>query len=104
NFALVLAAASAAIAIAVADNWRAKEFLVLAAVQNLIYWIVGQGYGGIFAGGATDPNAGLLFIVLAYTLYTLVPFAPSRDRIAIPSSSARNAMPSSVSEEIAVPG
>ncbi|MGO9957059.1 MAG: hypothetical protein ACLP50_13980 [Solirubrobacteraceae bacterium] len=76
-FALVLAAASAAIAIAVAVNWRAKEFLVLAAALNLIYWIVGQGFGGIFAGGATDPNAGLLFIVLAWTLYTLVPFAPS---------------------------
>ena len=39
---------------------------------NLIYWVVGQGFGGIFAGGATDPNAGLLFIVLTYTMYTLV--------------------------------
>ncbi|MGA2928243.1 MAG: hypothetical protein ABSG43_20050 [Solirubrobacteraceae bacterium] len=73
-FALVLAAASAAIAIAVAANWRAKQFLILAAVLNLIFWVVGQGFGGIFAGGATDPNAGLLFIVLAYALYTLVGF------------------------------
>jgi hypothetical protein len=73
-FALVLSAASAAIGIAVAVNWRAKEFLILAAVLNLIFWVVGQGFGGIFAGGATDPNAGLLFIALAYTLYTLVPF------------------------------
>jgi hypothetical protein len=73
-FALVLSAASAAIAIAVAANWRAKQFLVLSAVLNLIYWVVGQGFGGIPAGGATDPNAGLLFIVLAYTLYTLVPY------------------------------
>jgi hypothetical protein len=71
-FALVLSALSAAIAIAVARNWRAKEFLILAVVLNLIYWIVGQGFGGIFQGGATDPNAGLLFIVLAYTMYTLV--------------------------------
>jgi hypothetical protein len=46
--------------------------LILAVVLNLIYWIVGQGFGGIFQGGATDPNAGLLFIVLAYTMYTLV--------------------------------
>jgi hypothetical protein len=72
TFALVLSAASAAIAIAVARNWRAKEFLILAAVLNLIYWVVGQGFGGIPAGGATDPNAGLLFIVLAYTMYTLI--------------------------------
>ena len=71
-FALVLAAASAAIGIAVARNWRAKEFLVLAGVLNLIYWVVGQGFGGIFQGGATDPNAGLLFIVLTYAMYTLV--------------------------------
>ncbi|MGO9789583.1 MAG: hypothetical protein ACLP8S_08765 [Solirubrobacteraceae bacterium] len=73
-FAIVLSALSAAIGIAVAVNWRAKEFLVVAAVLSLIFWVVGQGFGGIFAGGATDPNAGLLFIVLSYTLYTLVPF------------------------------
>jgi hypothetical protein len=72
--ALVLAALSAAIAIAVARNWRAKEFLILAAVLNLIYWLVGQGLGGIFAGGATDPNAGPLFILLAYALFELVPY------------------------------
>jgi hypothetical protein len=84
-FALVLSAASAAIAIAVAANWRARQFLILAAVLNLIFWMVGQGFGGIFAGGATDPNAGLLFIVLAWTMGTLVPYqqpvAPAtRDR------------------------
>jgi hypothetical protein len=73
-FALVLSALSAAIGIAVAVNWRAKELLILAAVLNLIFWVVGQGFGGIFAGGATDPNAGPLFILLAYTLYALLPF------------------------------
>jgi hypothetical protein len=73
-FAIILAGLSAAIGIAVAMNWRAKEFLILAAVLNLIYWVVGQGFGGIFKGGATDPNAGLLFIVLSYTMYTLVPY------------------------------
>ena len=73
-FAIVLSGLSIAIAVAVARNWRARDFLILAAVLNLIYWAVGQGFGGIFAGGATDPNAGLLFIVLAYTMYTLVPY------------------------------
>ncbi len=75
-FAIILAGVSAAIGIAVAMNWRAKEFLILAAVLNLIYWVVGQGFGGIFQGGATDPNAGLLFIVLGYAMYTLVPYEP----------------------------
>jgi hypothetical protein len=73
-FSLVLGALSAAIAVAVAKNWRAKEFLILAAVLNLIYWVVGQGLGGIFQGGATDPNAGPLFILLAYAMYSLVPY------------------------------
>ena len=74
GLALVLAVVSAAIGIAVLFNWRAKEFLILAATLNLIYWLVGQGLGGMFAGGATDPNAGPLFILLAYALYTLVPY------------------------------
>jgi hypothetical protein len=71
--AFVLCALSAAIAVAVAANRRAKEFLWLAVVLNLAYWVLGQGFGGIFQGGATDPNAGLPFVLLAYVLYTLIP-------------------------------
>ena len=63
--ALVLGAVSAAIGMAVAVNWRPKMFLVMAIVLNLLYWVVGQGFGGIFKGGATDPNAGLLFVLFA---------------------------------------
>jgi hypothetical protein len=77
---LVLAAASAAIGIAVAVNWRAKQFLWLAIALYAVFWVVGQGFGGIFAGGATDPNTAPLFIVLAYGLYTLVPYeTPATD-------------------------
>jgi len=82
-FALILSALSAAIAIAVAKNWRAKEFLILAAVLNLIYWVVGQGFGGIFAGGATDPNAGPLFVLLACAMWTLVPYSQPIGRAAL---------------------
>ncbi|HTX32665.1 MAG TPA: hypothetical protein VMD09_14880 [Solirubrobacteraceae bacterium] len=74
--ALVLAALSLAIGIAVAVNWRPRLFLGLAVALNLAYWVFGQGLGGIFQGGATDPNAGLLFVVLAYALYTLIPYPP----------------------------
>ncbi len=73
-FAVFLAVLSIAIAIAVATNWHAKDFLILAAALNLIYWLVGQGFGGIFQGHATDPNAGPLFVLMAYTLYQLVPY------------------------------
>ena len=81
--AVLLAALSAAIGVAVAVNWRPKLFLALAIGLNLLYWVVGQGFGGIPQGGATDPNAGLLFILLAYTMYALVPYeqpAPSAAR------------------------
>jgi len=72
-FAIILALISVAIGLSVALNWHAREFLIAAIVLNLVYWVVGQGLGGIFAGGATDPNAGPLFILFAYAMYTLVP-------------------------------
>jgi hypothetical protein len=71
--AFVLGVLSAAIGVAVAVSWRAKPFLIVAIVLNLAYWVLGQGFGGIFQGGATDPNAGPLFVLLAYVLYKLVP-------------------------------
>jgi hypothetical protein len=74
---LVMAAASAAIAVGVAANWRAREFLALAVILNVVFWLVGQGLGGIFAGGATDPNTAPLIILLAYGLYRLIPFDPT---------------------------
>jgi hypothetical protein len=74
GIALVLAAVSVAIGVAVAANWRPKLFLALAIGLNLLYWVVGQGLGGIAQGGATDPNSAPLFVLLAYGLYTLVPY------------------------------
>jgi hypothetical protein len=71
---LVLAGASAIIAVGVAVNWRAKELLGVAATLYGVFWLVGQGFGGMFEGGATDPNTAPLFILLAYGLYRLVPY------------------------------
>jgi hypothetical protein len=59
----------------VAASWRARWFLGLAIVLNLLYWMLGQGFGGIFEGGATDPNAGIVFVLLAFAMW---PLAPSR--------------------------
>lgn len=73
---LSLALASAAIGIAVAGNWHARAFLRLSICISLVFWAVGQGFGGIFAGGATDPNSAPLFILLACALYALVPLSP----------------------------
>jgi hypothetical protein len=70
--ALVFALMSAAIAVAVARNWRPVPFLSLAIMLSLAYWVVGQGFGGIFyTNSATDPNAGPLFVLLALVLLSL---------------------------------
>jgi len=74
-FAAILSALSAAIGIGVGVNGRlAKDLLALSVVLNVLYWLVGQGFGGIFQGGATDPNSAPLFILLAYVLYELTPY------------------------------
>jgi hypothetical protein len=72
---LVLAALSAAIGAAVALNWHPKPFLVTAIVLNVLYWVFGQGLGGIFTGSGTDPNSGPLFVLLACVMWWLIPYA-----------------------------
>jgi hypothetical protein len=76
--AVVLAFVSVAVGVAVGINWRPEPFLILAIVLSLAYWVLGQGFGGIFQGGATDPNAGPLFVLLSFTLYWLIPFEQRR--------------------------
>jgi hypothetical protein len=73
--ALVLAGISIAIGVGVGANWEPKTFLWLAIYLNVIYWVIGQGFGGLATGSATDPNAGLPFIVLAFALFTALPSA-----------------------------
>lgn len=70
--AVVFAFLSAAIALGVATDHRAKPLLWLSIVMNLVLWVIGQGVGEIFAGGATDPNAGPLFILLALAMIPVV--------------------------------
>jgi hypothetical protein len=72
-FALIFAALSAVVAIAVGFNRDAKRFLIVSAMINVLYWLVGQGFGGVFQGGATDLNSAPLFILMAYAVYQLVP-------------------------------
>jgi len=71
--AVVLAAVSVVIGVAVAADWHARTFLWLAIYLNAIYWVIGQGFGGLATGSATDPNAGLLFILFAAAVYVSLP-------------------------------
>jgi hypothetical protein len=72
---LTLATASAAIGVGVSRNWHARVFLRLSIALNVLFWVVGQGVGGLFTGAATDPNSGPLLVLLAGAVYALVPLS-----------------------------
>jgi len=49
----------------------AQVTLVLAIAVFAVIWVAVQNFGGILAGGATDPNSGPLVIVLALMYWPL---------------------------------
>jgi hypothetical protein len=49
----------------------AKATLVLAVVVAAVIWVFGEAFGTILTGGGTDPNSGLLLILLALTYWPL---------------------------------
>lgn len=66
---VVLAVALAVIAIGVyLPAPAARAALLLAIAVALTIWVFTEAFGGIFAGGATDPNSGppLVLLALAY--------------------------------------
>jgi hypothetical protein len=58
-----------------------ERSLAYPCLSTPVFWIVGQGFGGIFTGAATDPNAAPLFCLLAWALYALIPRTRSRATI-----------------------
>ena len=63
---VVLAVAFAVIAVGVyLPRPFAKAALALAIVLAVVIWVVAEAFGGILAGGATDPNSGPLLVLLA---------------------------------------
>jgi hypothetical protein len=91
--ALVLAAVSAVIGVGVAAGWHPRGLLTVAIVLNLVYWVIPQGLGGLFAGGSTDPNAGPLFVLLAAVMVPLFPRVSS-------SATATSSPPKSTGEPV----
>lgn len=51
----------------------ARATLVVAVVTALVVWVVGENFGMILAGGATDPNSGPPLILLALAFWPLRP-------------------------------
>jgi hypothetical protein len=81
--AIAVAIVSGAIGVAVWRDWHSRAFLALAVAMSLVYWVIGQGLGGLFTGQATDIGTAPLVILIASILCalpkrTLVP-SPVRD-------------------------
>jgi hypothetical protein len=69
---VVLAVALAVIAVGVyLPRPLARATLVLAIVVALVIWVVAEAFGGILAGGGTDPNSGPLLVLLALAYWPL---------------------------------
>jgi hypothetical protein len=68
EWAWVLAALSLVIGFGPLLSRRPGVFLTVGAVLSLLFWVTGQGLGGIFTGSGTDPNTGPLIAVLAMAM------------------------------------
>jgi len=51
----------------------ARATLVLAVVTAVVVWVVGENFGLILVGGATDPNSGPVLILLALAYWPVRP-------------------------------
>jgi hypothetical protein len=90
EIAVVMALISATVGIGVWRGRHVRPFLALGIAVSLVYWVVGQGLGGVFTGQATDVNAAPLVILVASMLYVL---APARQRTRTRSEARRDAAP-----------
>ncbi|MHB1999895.1 MAG: hypothetical protein ACYCSI_06895 [Solirubrobacteraceae bacterium] len=68
---IVLAVVEAGIGIGSLLPRRRRAFLFAGAAVALLYWAVGQHYGELFSGSATDVGSGPLFVMLALLLWPL---------------------------------
>lgn len=94
--AVLLAVVCVVVAVGVYLPPRAtKVTLVLAMVVFAIVWAATQDFGGILAGGATDPNSGPLLIMLAL-LYWPLPAART-------AKTGAHGVPTAGSREVVVP-
>ncbi len=56
----------------------ARATLILAIVLTAVIWVVGEAFGTILTGGATDPNSGPLLALLALAYWPLAAVATPR--------------------------
>jgi hypothetical protein len=85
TIALIMAALSAAIGVSIVTGLAARTFLAIGIGLSLVFWIVGQGLGGIFTGTATDVSTAPLVILIGALLLALRPW-PAADPVLVPAS------------------
>jgi hypothetical protein len=89
TMAILLAVACLVIAAGVFMSPPVSRLVIVGAVVIFaLIWVAVQNVGGILAGGATDPNSGLLVIVLALAYW------PLTDRPTVPTGARSGAVPS----------
>ena len=72
TLAILLAVVCVATAASVFLPPQATQVLLVVAIGVFaLIWVAVQNFGGILAGGATDPNSGLPVIILALTYWPL---------------------------------
>ena len=80
---IVLAAACVLVA---AGVWlprpAARAAVLLAPAVAAVIWVVGEAFGMILAGGATDPNSGPLLALLALAYWPARPGPAPEERVA----------------------
>ncbi len=74
----LLAVAMIVIGAAVAFNLYPRAMLSASIVISLAIWIFGEGLGGILTGQGTDPNSGLLWVILAGCLWARLSITDER--------------------------
>lgn len=75
---VVLAAVEVLIGVGVLAASTRRPALVAGILVSLVYWAALQDFGGILGGGATDPGAAPLLILLALSLWPRRRPAPAR--------------------------
>jgi len=71
TIAIAAASISAAIGLAALLNRWAEPSVALTVVLALIYFVIGQGMGGILTGSGTDPGTGPLLVWLVLAIYAI---------------------------------
>ena len=90
TIAIGLAVASALVGLAVLDGWNPRALLATQLSLSVVYWILGQGFGGVLTGRATDVGTAPLMVLIAL----MVPrSAPARSRAHLGRSREDNRSP-----------